>query len=301
MRRSIPPTLSSIPPILSSIPPILSSILLILSSRRAWPDFRSVTLTTSQPKAPKKATSIATAIGWRVRSPGSRWGHRSARICANSGLAPACCSSLRVTAMSVYLSVSPTVHYYTMMPVLPAAAIHSGFTSGSHLAGCDQARGRQLQRSHQLENKTRVGISKVKQANIPEIRLVTQTSTEVAVPVLLRACPGLRGKDLHALSGKAVEDGAGSKGQPDGSRPRPAVNQEEMATAAIRHCGVMVSFRRQPDRKSNLTAAARRWPSCLFSTVPERRVSSRDRSPSRPRRRYSRILPRGLLHSGRLA
>lgn len=64
------------------------------SSRRTCPDWRSVTLTTSQPKAPRKETSRATAIGWRVRSPESRWGQRSARICANSGLAPACCSSL---------------------------------------------------------------------------------------------------------------------------------------------------------------------------------------------------------------
>ena len=83
-----------------------------------------------------------------------------------------------------------------------------------------------------LNGQTRVVMAKIMQANVTQLRLVSQCLPK-PVETLCRSGAGSPRKDLGAPSGQAVKNLAGGQGQPDGPRSGLDVPQEEMAVADV--------------------------------------------------------------------
>ena len=83
-----------------------------------------------------------------------------------------------------------------------------------------------------LKCQTRVGMTQIVQTDVSQVGLVAQLPPE-PVQALCRSGSGPSRKDPDSVSGQAVQDRAGGGGQPDGSRSRLAVPQEQVAVAEV--------------------------------------------------------------------
>ena len=84
-----------------------------------------------------------------------------------------------------------------------------------------------------LQSQTRIGMTKVVEANVPQPGFVAQPLPQMVQALRRRAGSVPCRKDPGARSGQPVQNRAGGGGQPDRSRSGLAVPQEQVAVAPV--------------------------------------------------------------------